>query len=304
MSFQRDAASFRSAALSTPGASHPGTSASTQPFPAVKTEDGLPAGKKKKRPKPSEVYSQPADTGTGTNINTQLVYAIEYLKNKNGPARIEDISIVTNTPLDTNAALLDKFLKHERVEYDPKTKLYSYKHEYNIRNKAALLTEIQRETRRGGGFSVKIIKESWPSAPTALEELEKEGDVFITRTNKDGAMKMVYWNETKLRRGEEVAGGSGEGARNGTGFSVEKEFNELWHALKVPNDVDLLRQLENEGLQASTSEAPTIKAPQGKKKGKKSAPRQRQAKITNTHLKGSGIDLTRDYVPPGKEKKA
>ena len=47
-------------------------------------------------------------------------------------------------------------------------------HEYNIRNKAALLTEIQRETRRGGGFSVKIIKESWPSAPTALEELEKE----------------------------------------------------------------------------------------------------------------------------------
>ena len=27
-----------------------------------------------------EVYSQPADTGTGSNINTQLVYAIEYLK--------------------------------------------------------------------------------------------------------------------------------------------------------------------------------------------------------------------------------
>lgn len=33
-------------------------------------------------------------------------------------------------------------------------------------------------------------------------------------------MKMVYWNETKLRKGEEVA--SLEGARNGTGFSVEK----------------------------------------------------------------------------------
>ncbi|KZV72420.1 transcription initiation factor IIE subunit beta [Peniophora sp. CONT] len=301
MSFQRDAANFRANALSTPGASHPPPvqpyTGPTQPFPAVKTEDGVPVGKKKKRPKPNEVYSQPADTGTGQNINTQLVYAIEYLKTKNGPARIEDISIVTNTPLDTNQALLDKFLKHERVEYDPKTKLYSYKHEYNIRNKAALLTEIQRETRRGGGFSVKIIKESWPSAPTALEELEKEGDVFITRTNKDGAMKMVYWNETKLRKGEEVA--SLEGAKNGTGFSVEKEFNDLWHALNVPNDVDLLRQLENEGLQAAASEAPTIKGPLGKKK-KKSAPRQRQAKITNTHLKGTGIDLTKDYVAPGK----
>jgi hypothetical protein len=26
------------------------------------------------------VYSQPADTGTGTNVNTQLVYAIDHLK--------------------------------------------------------------------------------------------------------------------------------------------------------------------------------------------------------------------------------
>lgn len=26
------------------------------------------------------VYSQPADTGTGTNINTQLVYAVNHLK--------------------------------------------------------------------------------------------------------------------------------------------------------------------------------------------------------------------------------
>ena len=26
------------------------------------------------------VYSQPADTGTGNNINTQLVYAVNYLK--------------------------------------------------------------------------------------------------------------------------------------------------------------------------------------------------------------------------------
>ena len=57
-----------------------------------------------------------------------------------------------------------------------------------------------------------------------------------------------------------------------------------------------------EGLQAAASDAAPIKAPQGKKKGKKSAPRQRQAKITNTHLKGTGIDLTKDYVAPGAQK--
>lgn len=41
--------------------------------------------------------------------------------------RLEDIAIVTNTPLTTDLGLLDKFKHHDRVAYDPKTDLYSYK---------------------------------------------------------------------------------------------------------------------------------------------------------------------------------
>ena len=41
--------------------------------------------------------------------------------------RLEDIAIVTNTPLTTDSALLEKFKHHDRVAYDPKTDLYSYK---------------------------------------------------------------------------------------------------------------------------------------------------------------------------------
>src|ERR1700761_9193989 len=124
---------------------------------------------------------------------------------------------MTSTPLDTDPALLEKFKAHERVEFDSKTGLYSFKvrsgsisplveivstthfsqHDYNVRNKPALLTEIQRATRRGGGLSVRALKESWKDAPVAIEELEKEGDVFVTRTLKDGQMRMVYWNEVK-----------------------------------------------------------------------------------------------------------
>jgi transcription initiation factor TFIIE subunit beta len=87
----------------------------------------------------------------------------------------------------------------------------------------------------------------------------------------------------------------------------------------VPNDVDLLKQLQSGmsshvrwldpltisislsgGLQETASEAPVIKTPVGKKKGKKSATRQRTARLTNTHLKDTGIDLSKDYVAPGK----
>ena len=41
--------------------------------------------------------------------------------------RLQDLAIVTNTPLDTDAVLLDRFRGHDRVQYDPKTDLYSYK---------------------------------------------------------------------------------------------------------------------------------------------------------------------------------
>lgn len=252
------------------------------PTTASTSESTSTPSAKKKRPKTNIVYSQPADTGTGTNVNTQLVYAIDHLKSTHNPMRLQDIAIVTNTPLETDAVLLEKFKSHDRILWDPKTDLYSYRHEFSFRNKAALLTEIQRQTRKGGGIPVRALKESWKEAPLAIEELEKEGDVLVTRTVKDGQLRMVFWNEIKP---DDESGGK----------QVETEFFDLWHSLKVPNDVDLLRALHAEGLQATAEEMPIPKAPSNmKKKGKRSAPRQRQAKITNTHLKGE-IDLSRDY---------
>ena len=51
-----------------------------------------------------------------------------------------------------------------------------------------------------------------------------------------------------------------------------------------------------EGLKATEAETIIPKGPAIKKKGKKSAPRQRPTRITNVHLKGD-IDLSKDYVP-------
>ena len=76
--------------------------------------------------------------------------------------------------------------------------------DYTFKNKASLLTEIQRHTRHGGGLSVRTLKESWKEAPQAIEELEKEGDVLVTRTVKDGQMRLVFWNEV---RPDEASGG-------------------------------------------------------------------------------------------------
>ena len=41
--------------------------------------------------------------------------------------RLQDIAIVTNTPLDSDRVLLEKFKAHDCIHWDPKTDLYSYK---------------------------------------------------------------------------------------------------------------------------------------------------------------------------------
>ncbi len=79
-----------------------------------------------------------------------------------------------------------------------------FKHDYDVRNKISLLTEIKKHTKGGGGLSVRTLKESWKEAPQAIEELEKEGEVYVTRTLKDGQLRMVFWNE--IRPGEEGEG--------------------------------------------------------------------------------------------------
>ena len=50
-------------------------------------------------------------------------------------------------------------------------------------------------------MSVRALKESWKEAPQAIEELEKEGEVLVTRTTKDQQMRMVFWNEIKPEEG-------------------------------------------------------------------------------------------------------
>ncbi|KAI0668836.1 transcription initiation factor IIE subunit beta [Trametes maxima] len=284
----RDAAAFKSALHRQDYTSWHSQPPALQAQPPPRHQER--ASLQRRRNGQNVVYSQPADTGTGTNVNTQLVYLVNHLKSTGNPMRLQDLAILTNTPVDTDKVLLEKFKGHDRVVHDPKTDLYSYRHDYNVRNKAALLTEIQRQTRKGGGLSVRTLKESWKEAPQAIEELEKEGEVFVTRTLKDGQMRMVFWNELKPTEDQ-------------GGMRVEEEFLDLWHHLNVPNDVDLLRALESEGLQATAAAAPTIKSGAAtKKKGKKSTARQRQIRLTNTHLKGT-IDLSRDYVAPGAPQK-
>ena len=87
--------------------------------------------------------------------------------------------------------------------------------------------------------------------------------MLVTRTVKDGQLRMVFWNEIKPTEesgGAPVEAGTcfssivylvGRGWPSSRTFNHATdvvdlpEFHDLWHSLVVPNDVDLLKQLES-----------------------------------------------------------
>lgn len=69
------------------------------------------------------------------------------------------------------------------------------------------------------------------------------------------------------------------------------EFRDIWHRLRIPDEIDLPKELEKAGL---THMQVFDKKGPGDIPKRKPVRRNRKMKITNTHMKG--LDLTKDFV--------
>lgn len=86
----------------------------------------------------------PNDTGVGRHFHTQILYAVGYLKeHPNNPIRLEELAAFSRVnELQHNSELLAAFRAHDKVNYDEKLDLYSYKvcvlHESDLRGSAVI----------------------------------------------------------------------------------------------------------------------------------------------------------------------
>jgi transcription initiation factor TFIIE subunit beta len=64
-----------------------------------------------------------------------------------------------------------------------------------------LLQAIKTSARDGKGLHIREIKDSWPGVVAEIEQLEKEGRIFATRTAKDNQPKVIFWNEMTEEEG-------------------------------------------------------------------------------------------------------
>ncbi|KAF9360359.1 hypothetical protein BGX26_009711 [Mortierella sp. AD094] len=225
------------------------------------------SNKKKK----TEIYSQPQDTGIGKHINSLLLNAINFLKTSDEPLSIEDLKRKGNIDLDAKPELFQLLKANEKVLYDQMNGTFVYKPTYHIKSKEDLLMILEKR-KNEGGMDFKELKDSYSKLAQSVEELANEGRILVIR-NKDGNPRVLFWNDQRYNT------------------AMDKEFRDIWHSLRITDEIDLSKELQKAGL--THMQVYDKKGP-GEAPKRKPVRRNRKVKITNTHMKG--LDLTKDFV--------
>ncbi|KAF9919301.1 hypothetical protein BX616_009333 [Lobosporangium transversale] len=232
--------------------------------------NGLQVFKSSKKRK-AEVYSQPQETGAGNHINSLLLNAINFLKTSDEPQSVEDLKRKGNIDLETKPRLYELLKSNEKVAYDEVNNTFVYKPTYQIKSKEDLLAMLEKR-KNEGGMDYKELKDSYSKLPQAVQELASEGRILVVK-NKDGQPRVLFWNDQRYNT------------------AMDPEFREIWHRLRIPDEIDLPKELEKAGL---THMQVFDKKGPGEVPKRKQVRRNRKMKITNTHMKG--LDLTKDFV--------
>jgi transcription initiation factor TFIIE subunit beta len=255
------------------------------PSPAPSNASSKGDNKEQKRKREIQqpvVYSQPANSGYGEDLRTQITYTIEFLKKKDEPKSLLEILKYlgkVNVAESEKRKMAGIMRRHTSIEFihDVRSKTHwdagTFKHQpkINVRSKTDLLSYLQRKPD-ARGVSVADLKDGWPNCEDPITELEEAHEVLVTRTKKDNHARWVWLNDKSLVH------------------SVDSEFNILWHKVELPNPDDLVRKLLDAG-QKPASEDPSKRVKVAPvKKGRKKAVR-KGGRTTNTHME----HLLRDY---------
>lgn len=210
---------------------------------------------------------------------TNVLYAIQKMKEKNAPLTFEDIvgylSLQERRHDQGYVHALRSILQvHDKVNYDPTGAdgkgTFSFRPPHNIRSEEQLLQKLQSQTTMTG-ILVKDLKEGWPGVEQTIDKLEQEGKLLVTRNKKDNHPKMVWANDPSLMH------------------KFDDEFRQIWEKTKVPDQQQVIEDLEKAGM-IPTNKNKVVK-PRPKVEQKKTKKPRRTGKTTNTHMMG----ILRDY---------
>jgi transcription initiation factor TFIIE subunit beta len=209
---------------------------------------------------------------------TQVHFAIVYMKDKDRPLSFSDIQSHLSLQqqgysMEYIDALRRILQSHEKVEYEPSGAnsegSFRFRPPHNIRSAEQLLAKLQAQPT-AQGMNVRELREGWSGSVDAINQLEKEGKILVTRNKKDDHPKMVWANDPSLIQ------------------NFDSEFRQIWEKIRIPDNNTVAEELEKAGI-TPTSKHKIIAAPKVEKKKVKK--QRRSGKTTNVHMAG----VLRDY---------
>ncbi|KAB8336896.1 hypothetical protein FH972_021203 [Carpinus fangiana] len=236
-----------------------------------------PSTKRKYDDAPKIVYSQPAATGSGHEVRTNVFYAISHLQTKEQPLtfrEILDYLSLQDKEDSTKRAIEILLRRHPKVDHDPAGAngkgTYAYKPMHNVSSAEELLKLLQNQ-KTAAGIPVKELKDGWADATEIINTLALEHRVLVTRNKKDDSPKMVWSNDHTLNH------------------DIDNDFKALWSGIKLPDtQAELRDKLVGYGITPTSQvKAPLVNKDQGKKK----RAARRGGKTTNTHM----LSKMKDY---------
>lgn len=140
-------------------------------------------------------------------------------------------------------------------------RMYRYKPPFAIRNSEDLIEYFQKQTHTRS-MAVDDLKKGWIDCDDQIDELEKEHKLMVIRAKKDNAPKYIWADDPALSA------------------PVDSEFVNLWDAIKLPENDEVIRALE----QANRTPAGQVAIQNAVQAKGKTRKMRQSTKKTNTHM--------------------
>lgn len=216
--------------------------------------------------------------GEEVPIGQQLLKIHKFLQEKLESFSSEEILRETGVDIDGSQQILDSLTGDASKVLREKNGKWRWASKYQLTSSHELRSLLARSLN---GVSEKDLYDSYKSVKDDIKALKKRNAVIEI---KSGSKVYLFPRDPRLE------------------IEVSEELKQRYKEVSIPDEREVEAYLVQHNLkktdpEASSAQPITRKRPGRRKDGKK---RQKKMKLTNTHMLGSNIDLTKDY-DTGKE---
>ena len=214
------------------------------------------------------MYGAPISSAVGSHAQTYVNSSIARLKEKSPQSITKNELIEYLLPMQSRyedlIARIAQFLKvNTKVQYNAKEDSFKYRPTLQIFSSEDLLKYLQnQDTARG--VHMRDLTDGWPDAKDAIDKLDAEHKILVSRNKKDNSAKQIWANDPTLHA------------------PIDDEFKEMWDKFPIPDGDNLVKDLRKMGVNPTGNIVHNVVT---KKEVKKPKGPRRGAKVTNTHMK-------------------